>query len=160
MDSNHPVDKVSTEDDSAFQLGVQTKQVDGEEIDITELSNQELIKQAEEFSESLELEKAVALYDEGLRRFPNDTIIMDQYTDLLLQLEEGKKARELIERSIQLNPNREGRKYLNFAEMLSGNESLQMYKKGIEVLKMDSNRYKEGMRMDDAAIAMKHVASA
>jgi hypothetical protein len=59
-----------------------------------------LIKQAEEFSESLELEKAVALYDEGQRRFPNDTIIMDLYTDLLLQLEEGKKARELIERSI------------------------------------------------------------
>ena len=101
-----------------------------------------MIKQAEEFTEQLELEKAVALYDEGLRRFPNDTIILDQYTDLLLQLEEIKKARELIERSIQLNPNREGRKYLNFAEMLNGNESLQMYKKGIEVLKMDSNRYK------------------
>jgi hypothetical protein len=30
------------------------------------------------------LEKAVALYDEGLRRFPNDTVIMDAYTDLLL----------------------------------------------------------------------------
>ena len=95
-----------------------------------------MIKKAGEFSESLELEKAVALYDEGLRRFPNDTVIMDAYTDLLLQLDSPKqKARELIERSIQLNPNREGRKYLNFAEMLSGQESLQMYKKGVEVLK-------------------------
>jgi hypothetical protein len=36
-----------------------------------------LIKQAEEFAEQLELEKAVVLYDEGLRRFPNDTIILD-----------------------------------------------------------------------------------
>jgi hypothetical protein len=44
--------------------------------------------------------------------------------------------------------------------MLSGNESLQMYKKGIEVLRMDSNRYKQGLRHDDAAIALKHVASA
>jgi hypothetical protein len=44
-----------------------------------------LIKKAEEYSESLELEKAVALYDEGLLRFPNDTIILDSYTDILLQ---------------------------------------------------------------------------
>ena len=44
--------------------------------------------------------------------------------------------------------------------MLNGNESLQMYKKGIEVLKMDSNRYKSGLRTDEAAVAMKHVASA
>jgi len=66
----------------------------------------------------------VALYDEGLHRFPNDTIILDQYTDLLMQLEELKKAKELIERSIQLNPAREGRKYFNYAEMLSGHEAL------------------------------------
>ena len=32
----------------------------------------------------LKLEKAVALYDEGMLRFPNDTQIMDNYTDLLL----------------------------------------------------------------------------
>jgi|TARA_B110000285_G_C15019309_1_gene560708 predicted Zn-dependent protease len=74
------------------------------------------------------------LYDEGLRRFPNDCVIMDAYTDLLLQLDQFDKARELIERSIQLNPKKEGRKYLNFAEMLKGAESLQMYKQGIEVL--------------------------
>lgn len=35
-----------------------------------------------------------------------------------------------------------------------------MYKKGIEVLKSDSDRYKTGLRNDDAAVAMKHVASA
>ena len=55
-----------------------------EEVDVTELSNAELIKRAEQYTETLELEKAVALYDEGLRRFPNDCVIMDAYTDLLL----------------------------------------------------------------------------
>ena len=35
-----------------------------------------------------------------------------------------------------------------------------MYKKGIEVLKSDADRYKTGHRNDDAAVAMKHVASA
>jgi hypothetical protein len=37
------------------------------------LSNIELIRTAEEATENLELEKAVALYEEGLERFPNDT---------------------------------------------------------------------------------------
>ena len=63
---------------------------------------------------------------------------MDAYTDLLLQMDQTQKAREIIERSIQLNPNKEGLKYLNFAEMLRGHESLQMYKKGIEVLRNDA----------------------
>jgi len=66
----------------------------------------------------------VKLYDDGLKRFPNDTIILDAYTDLLLQLDQQDKAKELIERSIQLNPKQEGRKYLNMAEMLSGQDSL------------------------------------
>jgi hypothetical protein len=62
-------------------------------VDVTTLSNLELIKRGEEYTESLELEKAVQIYDEGLRRFPNDTIIMDAYTDLLLQLDQTDKAK-------------------------------------------------------------------
>ena len=73
-----------------------------------ELSNIELIRKAEEYVDKLKLERAVSLYDEGVRRFPNDTLIMDQYTDLLIQLNEGEKAKTLIERSIQLNPERDG----------------------------------------------------
>ena len=49
-----------------------------------ELTNYELIKKAEEYAENLKLEKAVSLLDEGTRRFPNETLIMDQYTDLLI----------------------------------------------------------------------------
>lgn len=41
------------------------------------LSNIELIKKAEECVDKLKLEKAVALYDEGVRRWPNDTLILD-----------------------------------------------------------------------------------
>jgi len=64
------------------------------------LTNIELIRKAEEWTEALELEKAVTLYDEGINRFPNDTIILDTYTDLLLQLDQADKAKQLIERSI------------------------------------------------------------
>jgi hypothetical protein len=36
-----------------------------------------LIRKAEECVDKLKLEKAVALYDEGIRRWPNDTLILD-----------------------------------------------------------------------------------
>jgi len=52
--------------------------------EMRELTNVELVKKAEDCVEKLKLETAVSLYDEGVRRFPNDTLIMDQYTDLLI----------------------------------------------------------------------------
>ena len=53
------------------------------------------MRKSEEYVDKLKLEKAVALLDEGIRRFPNDTLIIDQYTDLLLQLGEQSKAKEV-----------------------------------------------------------------
>jgi hypothetical protein len=61
----------------------------------------------------------------------------------------------LIERSIQLNPSNDGRKYLNYAEMLQGLDAIQMYKKGIEVFNKDINNYKQGGHHDDAKLASK-----
>lgn len=75
--TNH-VTKSTDDESNMFNLGT----VDNpEDLDI---SNVELIKQAEQFTESLELEKAVKLYDQGIRQYPNDTLILDAYTDLLL----------------------------------------------------------------------------
>ena len=50
-----------------FSIGGETRQ----------LTNLELIKMAEECVDTLKLEKAVSLYDEGIRRWPNDTVIID-----------------------------------------------------------------------------------
>ena len=51
---------------------------------------------------------------------------------------------------MQLNPSKDGRKYLNYAEMLSGIESVQMYLKGIEVLNTDIKNFKNsGMQEDE-----------
>jgi len=43
----------------------------------------------------------------------------------------------LIERSISINPDRDAQKFLNLAEMLTAHEAVNMYKRGIEVLKAD-----------------------
>ena len=60
-----------------------------------QLNNLELLKKAEDCMEKLKLEKAVSLLDEGIRRFPNDTLIIDLYTDLLIQLGEHDKAKKV-----------------------------------------------------------------
>jgi len=39
--------------------------------------------------------------------------------------------------------------------MLSNQESLQMYKKGIEVLKKDAESYKKGGRKEESALAVR-----
>jgi hypothetical protein len=44
--------------------------------------------------------------------------------------------------------------------MLTGHESLQMYKKGIDVLKEDVGRYEQAARANDAKLACRQVASA
>ena len=78
-------EKFGSTDDSASIGGKQVR----------DLTNIELIKRAEECVETLELEKAVALYHEGVQRFPNDTVILDGYSELLIQLGELEKAKEV-----------------------------------------------------------------
>ena len=69
-----------------------------------ELSNLELIQKAERCVDKLELEKAVSLFDEGVRRFPNDALILDQYTELLLQIGNQEKARQVSATNLSLEP--------------------------------------------------------
>lgn len=74
------------EEDSNDQAGFEEQR---------ELTNLELLRKAENSIEKLQLEKAVSLLDEGIRRFPNDTLILDLYTDLLIQLGEQTKAKSV-----------------------------------------------------------------
>ena len=77
---NFEEDKLSTSEESAFGR---------------QLTNLELIRKAEHYTDTLKLEKAVSLYEEGLQRFPNDTQLLDAYTDLLIQLGEEVKAKKV-----------------------------------------------------------------
>ena len=62
---------------------------------------------------------------------------------------------QLIERSIQLNPNNDGRKYLNYAEMLKGIEAVQMFRKGFEVLQKDITSFKSAGMHEEFKLASK-----
>jgi protein involved in temperature-dependent protein secretion len=53
------------------------------------------MRKAEDCIDKLKLEKAVQMLDEGIRKFPNETQLLDLYTDLLIQLGENSKAKEV-----------------------------------------------------------------
>lgn len=84
QEKRKPTEATNSEDDTSIQSSMSRQ-----------LTNLELIRKAESYIDELKLEKAVALLDEGIRRFPNDTLIIDQYTDLLIQLGEHGKAKEV-----------------------------------------------------------------
>jgi len=55
---------------------------------------------------------------------------------------------------------KEGRKYLNLGEMLEGQEAVQTYRKAIEVLTQDQNRYEMIFDVQQATLARRQSASA
>ena len=79
---------------------------------------------------------------------------------MLIQLGEHQKAKQLIERSINLNPEKDGQKYLNLAEMLTGAEAVQMYLKGIKVLQGDHSRFQQSLNSGQEAHTLRQMASA
>ena len=64
--TKHPEEEKNTSDDTTFSIS-----------ESRQLTNLELVRKAEDCTDKLKLEKAVSLYDEGIRRFPNDTLILD-----------------------------------------------------------------------------------
>ena len=151
-----PANSTDGETPKLFAVGLGK---DEKAVTADEMSNLEIVKHGQHYRETLQLEKAVALYDVGIKRFPNDTILLDAYTDLCLQMEQPIKARQLIERSIQLNPNADGVKYLQLAEMLQGLPSVQMYKKGISVLENDAAKMDTAMKPEEKQNIIKQIAS-
>lgn len=78
----------------------------------------------------------------------------------MLQLGEDEKAKQLIERSIQLNPQQDGQKYCNLAEMNKGQDAVQLYREGIRVLESDATRHADSHSEAMSALAVRQRASA
>lgn len=60
-----------------------------------------------------------------------------------------------------MNPIKDGHKYFNYAETLTGADAVQMYRKGIEVIQgKDIPIYQATGQQDELKHAVKQVASA
>ena len=102
------------------------------------------------------------LYEFTIQKFPENVKVIDAYSDYLINKGQLNKAVVLIKKSIDLEPEVNGHKYLNYAETLSGQDALETYKKGIEILldEQISNEESKENNSDQRASKSSIIASA
>jgi predicted Zn-dependent protease len=65
---------------------------------------------------------------------PENTNVMDALADVLIQLGQAQEAEELLVESTELAPDVNPCKWLFLAQLRSGHEALQTYRRGVDCL--------------------------
>merc|ERR1712063_189915 len=95
----------------------------------------DLLSKAEELLQSANtVPLAQKFYERALEQEPNNTEIMDDYAECLLELQEIEQAGQLISKSIELDPEGGYQKYMIAGQLTSGMDSLSCFQKGVEIL--------------------------
>ena len=82
----------------------------------------------------MQLELAAQFFKRALSLSPTDTNIMDALADVLLQLGEQEEALELLQTSTSTAPTENPYKWCYFAQLQTGEDAVNSYRKGIEIL--------------------------
>jgi len=98
------------------------------------LEDQPFWREAEECLVKFEFQRAIEIYQAALQIHPNNTTIIDALGTAFLQAGEFQRAEQMFKISIQLAPNVGHEKYMSLAGMLSGQQAIALYQKGIEIL--------------------------
>jgi len=99
-------------------------------------SAQDLIERAEQYLQTPDtLELAEKFYSRALELEPNNTSIMDDYAQCLLELGDVEKAAEVLRNSIEQDPDGGYQKYMNFGQLLEGMDALKCFQKGVDLMK-------------------------
>jgi len=117
----------------------------------------ELLEKAEDFAERFEFELAAKFYQRALDGAPDNTEIMDDLAEVLLELGQADSAKQLLNKSIQLSPNDNFSKYLNLAQHLEGKEALDCTDKGIQLMIRQNQRGDLNEQISSAYMSMAEV---
>ena len=112
-------------------------------------SVEDLLEQAAQAIASVQLEEAADLYQQALQMQPTNTNIMDALADLYLQTGDPVSALNLLRQSITLEPETNGVKWMFLAQLIGGKESLEAYKKGIELLLRSLQGLQDAQQVDN-----------
>jgi len=102
---------------------------------------QKLMDEIEELISTYQFEEAIVMLVNANNQYPNDTHFIDIYADISLQLGDIDKAKELLLKSIELDPNNGASKFMNLGQITGGMESVQCYQKGIEIVNNEKNLF-------------------
>jgi len=90
--------------------------------------------QVEQCLITMDFAGAINLLRQGLNANPKDNRILDTLGTALMQTGDFTAAEEVLQVSVQLDPNNGHEKYMSLAGMSSGQQALALYKKGLEIL--------------------------
>ncbi|KAL7069363.1 hypothetical protein ACR3K2_02980 [Cryptosporidium serpentis] len=124
----------------------------------------ELLSKAQSLLESFppDYQEAGKLFKMAYNAEPKNSLILSNYAEYLLLVGEIDRAKEMLQKSITINPYDDYIKYFSLAQLLDGEESMDTWKKGICILdeKMKNegdedniNRFKSQMCSALTAIA-------
>eukprot|EP01088_Endostelium_zonatum_P016828 TRINITY_DN4705_c0_g1_i1.p1 TRINITY_DN4705_c0_g1~~TRINITY_DN4705_c0_g1_i1.p1 ORF type:complete len:351 (+),score=128.40 TRINITY_DN4705_c0_g1_i1:60-1055(+) len=94
-----------------------------------------LLEQAELHLSELQYEQCGEIYQNILKRDPTNVAALDGIGLLYMELEDMDKAKQAFLESVRVAPMIGHEKYLNLGQLTIGKESVEYYKKGIEVMK-------------------------
>jgi tetratricopeptide (TPR) repeat protein len=106
-------------------------------------TTEDLIEQARHAQDSLQPDLAVQFYQRALQTAPDNTDLLDEAADLMLQLGMVEEARAALAHSIELSPDSNASRWLYMAQLHEGEEALQLYIKALELLLRDISAAQE-----------------
>jgi len=112
-----------------FQL-----QSNEQNVNLDILSADELIKLAEKNSQTMNYDKCFILFEEALKKYPDNEEVLTSYGYFLINVKSWKKAKDLLSKAILANPHSNSQKYLKIAPLFNGEDSAKFYMKAIEIL--------------------------
>eukprot|EP01101_Sappina_pedata_P002270 TRINITY_DN12519_c0_g1_i1.p1 TRINITY_DN12519_c0_g1~~TRINITY_DN12519_c0_g1_i1.p1 ORF type:complete len:347 (+),score=168.40 TRINITY_DN12519_c0_g1_i1:29-1042(+) len=98
---------------------------------------EELVARAEDLVAAFDMEAAAHHYGLALDLTPTNTLIMDDFASVLLDLGDEERARQLLLKSIELSPQDNATKYMNLAQLLQDKECLECYQRGVDIMIRD-----------------------
>ena len=101
------------------------------------MDSKTLLEQAEEYYLQLQYEQAAQIYQSVLGKEPNNTVAMDGMGLIYLEMGQVDQAKQMFLQSIRVAPLTGHEKYLNLAQLSISAESVEYYKKGIQILEID-----------------------
>ncbi len=104
--------------------------------------DQEMVE-INESIEKLEFERASILLKKKLENQPNNVHLIDTLSEVMMNLDDTEAAMKLLKKSISLEPNKNGEKYMTLGQIGSDyKQTLKMYQKGVSLFLDELNEEK------------------
>ncbi len=123
---------------------------------------QQKLTQVNKYIEQLDYENAKSLLESILQAQPNNTEALDTLSEVLLTLGDTESTIQMVNKSIKLEPNKNGDKYMTIGQLTdSAKGTLKFYEKGVEVFISDLKSANETQKVtikDSLASAYASIA--